>query len=108
MSITLLGVDPNVAVRGELVLHATTNPGQEDSTVLRGRDVLPRHGSNLLDDLGRVEEVRICSIDVELGSERVLVARDEMHMGQLHNHGVSLVQRQKERLDERVAQALQS
>ncbi|KAH0250377.1 hypothetical protein KCV00_g419, partial [Aureobasidium melanogenum] len=41
LSVTLLGVNPDVAISGELVLHAAADPGQEDSAVLWSRDVLP-------------------------------------------------------------------
>jgi hypothetical protein len=41
LSVALFGVDPDVAIGGELILHATADPSQEDSTILGGRDVLP-------------------------------------------------------------------
>lgn len=83
LSEALLGVDPDIAVCRELILHATADPGQEDSAVLWSTNLLPRHGSHLLDDLGRIEEIRVGAIDVELRGERIFVSRDEMHMGQL-------------------------
>lgn len=41
LSEALLGVDPDIAVCRELILHATANPGQEDSAVLWSTNVLP-------------------------------------------------------------------
>ena len=41
LSEALLGIDPDIAVCRELILHATANPGQEDSAVLWSTNVLP-------------------------------------------------------------------
>lgn len=41
LGVALFGVDPDVAIGGELVLHATADPSQEDGAVLGSRDVLP-------------------------------------------------------------------
>ena len=41
LSIALFRVDPDVSIGGELILHATADPGQEYGAILRSRDVLP-------------------------------------------------------------------
>ena len=79
----LLLVCPDIAIARKRVLHATSYPGQKDGAGMWASKVLPVHGRNLLDHLWRVDQTLICLIDGELLRQRVLVLRDEVHMGEL-------------------------
>lgn len=77
-------VSPDVAIGGKRLAHAATYPRQKHLAVLWCLEVLPCHGRKLLDNLRRLEQILEGLFEAHVRQVGVRVARDEVHVVDLH------------------------